>query len=71
MPWHSSAPSGCRTPGWSRSRTFLASVSLPRAPRRSLLHTEVISDLPWYLRELPVPAEQTLPSLAEAWFGTV
>ncbi|MFF4568983.1 phosphotransferase family protein [Streptomyces sp. NPDC001410] len=121
---------------------FLASVSLPRAPHRALLHTEVMrqhflvdpdgwrltglfdfepamigdraydfvgvglfvtrgdpgllarlaeayghtfeppqllaytllhvySDLPWYLKELPVPAEETLPSLAEAWFGTV
>ncbi|MEU7599047.1 aminoglycoside 3'-phosphotransferase/choline kinase family protein [Streptomyces sp. NPDC039022] len=120
---------------------FLTSVSLPRAPRRSLLHTEVMrqhflvdpdgwrltglfdfepamigdraydfvgvglfvtrgepdllarltavyghtfepcellaytllhvySNLPWYLRELPVPAEGTLWSLAEAWFGT-
>ncbi|MET9358192.1 phosphotransferase [Streptomyces sp. NPDC006617] len=34
----------------------------------TLLH--VYSDLPWYLRELPVPAAETLPSLAEAWFGT-
>ncbi|MFJ9863337.1 phosphotransferase family protein [Streptomyces sp. NPDC101165] len=121
---------------------FLASVSLPRTPHRSLLHTEVMrqhflvdpdgwrltglfdfepamigdraydfvgvglfvtradpellarltgayghafdpshllaytllhvySDLPWYLKELPAPAEETLPSLAEAWFGTV
>ncbi|MEU5977893.1 aminoglycoside 3'-phosphotransferase/choline kinase family protein [Streptomyces sp. NPDC047315] len=121
---------------------FLASVALPRAPRRSLLHTEVMqqhflvdpdgwrltglfdfepaligdraydfvaaglfvtrgdpallarltgayghgfeprelmahtllhvySDLPWYLSELPAPAEETLSSLAEAWFSTV
>lgn len=120
---------------------FLASVPLPRAPHRSLLHTEVMrqhflvdpdgwrltglfdfepamigdraydfvgaglfvtrgdpallarltgayghsfeplelmaytllhvySNLPWYMRELPAPAEETLPSLAEAWFGT-
>ncbi|MFE2098698.1 phosphotransferase [Streptomyces sp. NPDC059468] len=35
----------------------------------TLLH--VYSDLPWYLKELPVPAGETLPSLAEAWFGTV
>ncbi|WKU43348.1 aminoglycoside phosphotransferase family protein [Streptomyces sp. VNUA116] len=34
----------------------------------TLLH--VYSNLPWYLRELPVPAEGTLSSLAEAWFGT-
>lgn len=120
---------------------FLASVSLPRAPHRSLLHTEVMqqhflvepdgwrltglfdfepamigdraydfvgvglfvtrgdpyllarlaksyghvfepsellaytllhvySNLPWYMRELGAPAEGTLSSLAEAWFGT-
>ncbi|MFJ9814519.1 aminoglycoside phosphotransferase family protein [Streptomyces sp. NPDC101151] len=120
---------------------FLASVALPRAPHRSLLHTEVMrqhflvdpdgrhltglfdfepamigdraydfvgvglfvtrgdphllarlagaygrvfepaellaytllhvySDLPWYMRELGTPAEETLPSLAQAWFGT-
>jgi len=120
---------------------FLASVPLPRAPHRSLLHTEVLrqhflvgpdgwrltglfdfepamigdraydfadvglfvtrgdpdllarlarayghafepsallaytllhvySNLPWYMRELRVPAEGTLLSLAEAWFGT-
>ncbi|WAZ19286.1 aminoglycoside 3'-phosphotransferase/choline kinase family protein [Streptomyces cinnabarinus] len=119
---------------------FLASVPLPRAPRRSLLHTEVMrqhflvdpdgwrltglfdfepamigdpaydfvgvglfvtggnpellgllgkaygktfepsvllaytllhvySNLPWYLRELGAPGRQTLPALAEAWFG--
>ncbi|MEU8549291.1 aminoglycoside 3'-phosphotransferase/choline kinase family protein [Streptomyces roseoverticillatus] len=34
----------------------------------TLLH--VYSNLPWYLRELRVPAEGTLSSLAEAWFGT-
>ncbi|MEU3355348.1 aminoglycoside phosphotransferase family protein [Streptomyces sp. NPDC037389] len=127
---------------WSRQiPEFLDSVPLPRAPRRSLLHTEVMrrhvlvdpdgwrltglfdfepamvgdqaydfvavglfvprgepsllarlataydrtfapdellayallhvySNLPWYLRELCVPAEGTLPALAEAWFGT-
>ncbi|MEU6669105.1 aminoglycoside phosphotransferase family protein [Streptomyces sp. NPDC046727] len=120
---------------------FLASVPLPRAPRRSLLHTEVMrqhflvdpdgwrltglfdfepamigdraydfvgvglfvtrgdpalltrlarayghtcepsallaytllhvySNLPWYMRELGVPDDGTLPSLAQAWFGT-
>ncbi|WP_409475095.1 phosphotransferase [Streptomyces sp. HC307] len=120
---------------------FLASVPLPRAPHRSLLHTEVMqqhflvdpdgwrltglfdfepamigdraydfvgvglfvtrgdpnllarlarayghtfepsellaytvlhvySNLPWYMRELRVPAEGTLLALAEAWFGT-
>ncbi|WP_406415557.1 aminoglycoside 3'-phosphotransferase/choline kinase family protein [Streptomyces sp. NBC_00873] len=32
----------------------------------TLLH--VYSNLPWYMRELHVPAEGTLPSLAEAWF---
>ncbi|MFI6986535.1 phosphotransferase family protein [Embleya sp. NPDC050154] len=120
---------------------FLASVSLPRSPHRSLLHTEVMrahllvdpdgwrltglfdfepaaigdhaydfvgvglfvtggdpalltglttsygrdfdprvllaytllhrySNLPWYMRELPTPAEGTLDALAETWFGT-
>lgn len=34
----------------------------------TLLH--VYSNLPWYLRELGAPADGTLPSLAEAWFGT-
>ncbi|MFC4516702.1 aminoglycoside phosphotransferase family protein [Streptomyces ehimensis] len=34
----------------------------------TLLH--VYSDLPRYLRELPVPTTGTLPALAEAWFGT-
>lgn len=34
----------------------------------TLLH--VYSNLPWYLRELHAPAEATLTSLAEAWFGT-
>ncbi|GHI04068.1 phosphotransferase [Streptomyces cellostaticus] len=34
----------------------------------TLLH--VYSNLPWYLRELGVPAEGTLSSLARAWFGT-
>jgi hygromycin-B 7''-O-kinase len=119
---------------------FLASVSLPRAPRRSLLHTEVMrqhflvdpdewrltglfdfepamigdraydfvgvglfvtggdpdllarltksyghdfepsellaytllhvySNLPWYMRELGTPTEESLESLAQAWFG--
>ncbi|GAA2586351.1 phosphotransferase family protein [Streptomyces lienomycini] len=34
----------------------------------TLLH--VYSDLPWYMRELGTPAEGSLESLAEAWFGT-
>ncbi|MEU1403251.1 aminoglycoside 3'-phosphotransferase/choline kinase family protein [Streptomyces sp. NPDC005728] len=34
----------------------------------TLLH--VYSNLPWYMREVRVPAESTLPALAEAWFGT-
>ncbi|MGC5411528.1 aminoglycoside phosphotransferase family protein, partial [Streptomyces sp. DT225] len=33
----------------------------------TLLH--VYSNLPWYLREMPRPARETLPALAEAWFG--
>ncbi|MFD5282114.1 aminoglycoside phosphotransferase family protein [Streptomyces rubrogriseus] len=45
-------------------RTFDPSVLLAY----TLLH--VYSDLPWYLRELPVPGAETLPALAEAWFGT-
>lgn len=35
----------------------------------TLLH--VYSNVPWYMRELGVPDEATLPALAEAWFGTV
>ncbi|MGA5037198.1 phosphotransferase family protein [Streptomyces capoamus] len=35
----------------------------------TLLH--VYSNVPWYMRELPSPAEKSLPSLADAWFGTV
>ncbi|MCW7946745.1 phosphotransferase [Streptomyces hygroscopicus] len=34
----------------------------------ALLH--VYSDLPYYLRELPTPAEPRLDALAELWFGT-
>ncbi|NEC67821.1 aminoglycoside 3'-phosphotransferase/choline kinase family protein [Streptomyces sp. SID9727] len=44
-------------------RTFDPSVLLAY----TLLH--VYSDLPWYLREMPAPAGETLPALAEAWFG--
>ncbi|WP_448316653.1 phosphotransferase [Streptomyces sp. CO7] len=132
---------GLSAPWLDQIPDFLASVPLPRAPRPSLLHTEVMrqhllvdpdgwrltglfdfepamigdraydfvgvglfvtggdpglltrltgayghgfaphalmaytllhvySNLPWYLRELPAPAEETLPSLAESWFGT-
>ncbi|MER5934866.1 aminoglycoside 3'-phosphotransferase/choline kinase family protein [Streptomyces sp. NPDC002054] len=41
-------------------------------PRELLAHTllHVYSNLPWYLRELPTPAEPTLDALAESWFGT-
>ncbi|MGC9495182.1 phosphotransferase family protein [Streptomyces sp. WG7] len=35
----------------------------------TLLH--VYSNLPWYMRELRLPAEKTLPALAETWFGTL
>ncbi|MEU5873547.1 aminoglycoside phosphotransferase family protein [Glycomyces sp. NPDC047369] len=35
---------------------------------QSLLHVE--SNLPWYLRILPAPQEDTLDELAEAWFGS-
>jgi hygromycin-B 7''-O-kinase len=34
----------------------------------TLLH--VYSNLPWYMRELPVPGAGTPQSLAEAWSGT-
>jgi hygromycin-B 7''-O-kinase len=33
----------------------------------TLLH--VYSHLPWYMRELGVPDDKTLPALAQAWFG--
>ncbi|MFG2646652.1 phosphotransferase family protein [Streptomyces sp. NPDC048436] len=41
-------------------------------PRELLAHTllHVYSNLPWYLRELPVPTEPTLDALAEAWFDS-
>lgn len=35
----------------------------------TLLH--VYSNLPWYLRELPAPADGTLESLADMWFGAL
>ncbi|MCX0245200.1 phosphotransferase family protein [Streptomyces drozdowiczii] len=35
----------------------------------TLLHA--YSHLPWYMRELPSPAERSLSALADAWFGTV
>lgn len=44
-------------------RTFDPSVLLAY----TLLH--VYSDLPWYLREMPRPAGETLPELAGTWFG--
>ncbi|MFF8812654.1 phosphotransferase family protein [Streptomyces pactum] len=34
----------------------------------TLLH--VYSNLSWYLKELPAPADGTLPALAAGWFGT-
>jgi hygromycin-B 7''-O-kinase len=34
----------------------------------ALLH--VYSDLPFYLHELPHPAEPRFDALAELWFGT-
>ncbi len=42
------------------------------APDQLLAYTllHVYSNLPWYMRELHVPVEGTLESLAEAWFGT-
>ncbi|MGW2599087.1 aminoglycoside phosphotransferase family protein [Streptomyces klenkii] len=42
------------------------------APAELLAYTllHVYGNLPWYLRELPAPADGTLSSLAEAWFGT-
>ncbi|MFJ4952540.1 aminoglycoside phosphotransferase family protein [Streptomyces sp. NPDC088760] len=50
--------------GRAYGRTFDPSALLAYA----LLH--VYSNLPWYLRELGAPGDGTLPSLAEAWFGT-
>ncbi|MFB9388972.1 phosphotransferase family protein [Streptomyces coeruleoprunus] len=43
------------------------------APRELLAYTllHVYSNLPWYMRELGVPAHGTLDALAERWFGTV
>ncbi|MFF2775552.1 phosphotransferase family protein [Streptomyces sp. NPDC058052] len=44
------------------------SFAPPELLAYTLLH--VYSNLPWYMRELHAPAEGTLHSLAEAWFGT-
>lgn len=44
----------------------------PHDPEQLLAYTllHVYSDLPFYLRELPVPSEPRLDALAELWFGT-
>ncbi|MDF4249935.1 aminoglycoside phosphotransferase family protein [Streptomyces sp. WMMB303] len=41
-------------------------------PRELMAYTllHVYSHLPWYMRELTVPADERLESLAQAWFGT-
>ncbi|MEV0637853.1 aminoglycoside 3'-phosphotransferase/choline kinase family protein [Streptomyces sp. NPDC050619] len=51
---------------------FTRSYGHAFAPDELLAYTllHVYSNLPWYLRELHAPAQGTLTSLAEAWFGT-
>ncbi len=57
------APGPAGPPGRGVRAAFDPSVLLSY----TLLH--VYSDLPWYLREVGAPARETLPALAEAWFG--
>ncbi|MFI6289135.1 phosphotransferase [Streptomyces sp. NPDC051018] len=49
---------------------FLTAYGRSFDPARILAYTllHVYSDLPWFLRELPAPAEATLESLADRWF---
>ena len=53
-------------------RFYEAYGRAPYDPEQLLAHTllHVYSNLPWYLRELPAPAEPRLDALAERWFGT-
>ncbi|MFC3576999.1 phosphotransferase family protein [Streptomyces yaanensis] len=53
-------------------RFYEAYGRAPYDPDQLLAYTllHVYSDLPWYLRELPTPAEPRLDALAETWFGT-
>ncbi len=52
-------------------RRLLASYGHGFAPDELLAYTllHVYSNLPWYMRELGVPSDATLGSLADAWFG--
>ncbi|OIK00135.1 phosphotransferase family protein [Streptomyces colonosanans] len=53
-------------------RFYEAYGRAPHDPDQLLAYTllHVYSNLPWYLRELPAPAEPRLDALAEMWFGT-
>ncbi|GGZ63237.1 hypothetical protein GCM10010387_65810 [Streptomyces inusitatus] len=53
-------------------RRFLSAYGESFEPAVLLAYTllHVYSDLPWYLREVPVPAGADLPAIAEVWFGT-
>ncbi|GAA2220690.1 aminoglycoside 3'-phosphotransferase/choline kinase family protein [Streptomyces amakusaensis] len=53
-------------------RRFLSAYGESFEPAVLLAYTllHVYSDLPWYLREVPVPAGADLPTIAEVWFGT-
>ncbi|MEJ8645484.1 aminoglycoside 3'-phosphotransferase/choline kinase family protein [Streptomyces sp. MS1.HAVA.3] len=50
---------------------LLASYGRGFEPAELLAYTllHVYSNLPWYMRELGVPSDATLGSLADAWFG--
>ncbi|MFJ9736830.1 phosphotransferase [Streptomyces sp. NPDC101166] len=50
------------------ARAYGHTFEPPELLAHTLLH--VYSDIPWYMRELAVPADGTLLSLAETWFGT-
>jgi hygromycin-B 7''-O-kinase len=53
-------------------RRIMAAYGRTFEPRQLLAYTllHACSNLPWYLRILPTPPEQTLDSMAETWFGT-
>jgi hygromycin-B 7''-O-kinase len=50
------------------TRAYGHTFAPPQLLAYTLLH--VYSNLPWYMRELHVPAEGTWEAVAEAWFGT-
>lgn len=52
-------------------RGLLASYGSVFEPAELLAYTllHVYSNLPWYMRELGVPSDATLDSLADSWFG--